>query len=258
MHLVLIAQPLHHLDQIPREGMLVVGHVVPEQLEFVNLLTPRGAIKRLAVNEIDLGATDGNIRVAWLFDPELVEVLAVRRLGEQHPAFSGDETRGWEGGRKCLAIEARFSERDFVLVNCHLKSKRGDDRLFGSNQPPRFGSEEQRSAQVRVVLDFLAERLASDAQANVIILGDMNEHQFSPPMRLLADHQLVNLMERVPPSARYSFNFIGNSQLLDHILVSRSLAGRVSEVTIAHLNTDRADAQRASDHDPVIVRLLFD
>ena len=83
----------------------------------------------------------------------------------------------------------------------------------------------------------------------------MNEHEFRAPMRLLASNRLVNLTERVPAPQRYSYNYQGNSQLLDHVLASRALESYVAEVEIPHINADRSDRSRASDHDPVVVRL---
>jgi predicted extracellular nuclease len=245
----------------------------------------------------DGGQPNGNIRVVWLFDPARVDVpergtpsadteAAIgrtvdgrpylttnpARLGTRSPAFAGDPARGWASGRKCLALEARVletrvletrvleargSESPLFLINCHLKSKRGDDRWFGSTQPPVFHTEEQRSEQVRGILEFVRSIQLTDPQARVIVLGDMNEHEFRPPMRLLSGTELLNITERVPLESRYSYNFNGNSQLLDHILVSPALEQSVSEIEIIHLNADLADRSRASDHDPVLVRLAL-
>ncbi len=203
----------------------------------------------------DGGQPNGNIRVVWLFDPARVDIGAIERVAPASAAFAGDEGRGWEGGRKCLAAKLTAAGESLLAINCHLKSKRGDDRLFGAIQPPLFGTEEQRSAQVREVLAWVAARLDADPEARIVVLGDLNEHEFRPPMRLLAGAGLTNLMWRVPEAERYSFNFVGNSQLLDHVLVSPSLTGRVRRVEIVHLNADQPDAARASDHDPVLVEI---
>ena len=66
-------------------------------------------------------------------------------------------------------------------------------------------------------------------------------------------------MGLVPMADRYSFNYRGNSQLLDHVLVSRSLYDKAKpEVEIIHISADVAADERASDHDPVVVRLHLD
>jgi ABC-type Mn2+/Zn2+ transport system permease subunit/predicted extracellular nuclease len=230
----------------------------------------------------DGGEPNGNIRVVWMFDPARVDwvdrgsagpddEISVDRSGDgrarlshspgrvatSHPAFAGDPDKGWEGGRKCLAGEVVFAGERLFLVNCHLKSKHGDEPPFGSSQPPTLHTEVQRTAQVEQLLTFVEAILAIEPQAGIIVLGDMNEHEFRQPMLELADGALVNLVDREDPSERYSYNYQGNSQLLDHILVSASLAVRVGDVHYVHVNADSADAQRASDHDPVVAFVEF-
>ena len=56
-------------------------------------------------------------------------------------------------------------------------------------------------------------------------------------------------------SDRYTYIFQGNSQVLDHILVSNNLV-RQTKIDILHINADFTDmAGRASDHDPVMVQI---
>jgi uncharacterized protein len=56
-----------------------------------------------------------------------------------------------------------------------------------------------------------------------------------------------------PPAERYSYVFDGNSQVLDHILISLPLVLRGFDHDIVHTNAEYAD--QASDHDPQVVRL---
>ena len=58
----------------------------------------------------------------------------------------------------------------------------------------------------------------------------------------------------MPLDSRYSYVYLGNSQVLDHVLVSGSLRNGV-EIDMVHVNAEFPAADRASDHDPVIVRL---
>jgi predicted extracellular nuclease len=53
---------------------------------------------------------------------------------------------------------------------------------------------------------------------------------------------------------RYSYVYLGNSQVLDHVLVNQVFADGV-EIEMVHGNAEFPAADRASDHDPVIVRL---
>jgi hypothetical protein len=63
-------------------------------------------------------------------------------------------------------------------------------------------------------------------------------------------------METLPVNERYSYVFEGNSQTLDHILVSSALFGRPFAHDIVHLNSEFA--VRVSDHDPQLARLCAD
>ena len=228
-------------------------------------------------DKADGGQPGGNIRVGFLLNPRRVEVpdrqprrprkgIEVSsddrgpflspnpaRAAANDPAFLADEARGYEATRKPLALEIEFNDRRVFLVNAHLKSKSGDDGLFGPRQPPLLVTEEQRSLQAARLRELADEILKFDPQAAVIVLGDLNEHEFRGPLDVLTAGNLTNLVERIPGPERYTYNYLGNSQVLDHILVSPSLAAGAA-VEILHLHADRA-VPRASDHDPILARL---
>ena len=232
----------------------------------------------------DGGQPGGNIRVGYLFNPLRVvlrnrgseassrRATTVKRgepgvqlavspglVQPDHRAFRGDKGRGFEPGRKSLAAEFDFSGQTLFVLNSHLKSKRGDDPLFGPRQPPLRITEDQRSQQTTVIGELAAEILELDPAARLILLGDLNDHEFRSPLRALEGADLVNLMHTVPVVERYSFNYRGNSQLLDHVFVSRSLHQEARpEVEIVHINADLPFDQRVSDHDPVLLRLHLD
>ncbi len=52
-------------------------------------------------------------------------------------------------------------------------------------------------------------------------LGDLNDFQFSDTLTILKQSGLVDLVETLPEGERYTYVFDGNSQALDHIMVSR-------------------------------------
>jgi hypothetical protein len=108
-----------------------------------------------------------------------------------------------------------------------------------------------------VVAEFVDALLTRDPEAGVVVLGDLNDFEASEPLATLEEAGLENLVVRLPLDDRYTFVYLGNSQVLDHILVSPSLAGG-ADVDIVHLNAEFPTADRASDHDPVIVRLSFE
>ncbi|MEO8137613.1 MAG: hypothetical protein ABI831_26975 [Betaproteobacteria bacterium] len=64
-----------------------------------------------------------------------------------------------------------------------------------------------------------------------------------------------NLTERLPESARYTHVFEGNSEALDHILVSGALSA-AANYDIVHVNSEYVT--QVSDHDAPVARLEFD
>jgi predicted extracellular nuclease len=144
--------------------------------------------------------------------------------------------------------------RSFFVVVVHLSSKIGDDREFGSRQPPRWVTEEGRTAQAQFVRDLAERVLDLDPAARVIVLGDFNELDDRPALQLLTSGRLSNLVATLPRAELYSHTFNGNGQQIDHILVSPALVAG-AEVDVVHCNVDLPAAERASDHDPVVARL---
>ena len=143
----------------------------------------------------------------------------------------------------------------FVIAN-HFNSKGGDHPLFGRFQPPVRSSEVQRHAQAQIVNDFVDELLEVDADANVIVLGDINDFEFSETVEILEGDVLGSLMNTLPKAERYSYDFEGNSQVLDQILVSDHVGDEFGiEYDVVHVNSEFAD--QASDHEPQVARIDF-
>ena len=78
-----------------------------------------------------------------------------------------------------------FNGEKVILVNNHFNSKGGDDPLYGVNQPPVEVTQAQRLAQAEVVANFVELIYAVDEDANVVVLGDLNDFGFSKPVERL-------------------------------------------------------------------------
>ena len=221
------------------------------------------------------GQPGGNIRVALLLNPARVTLV---KRGEAGP-LDGTEPAGrgrklhltyspgrvaprsaaftlteGEGVRRSLAVELLFGGTPFFVIANHWSSKSDDDRAFGATQPPRTPTVSRRLAQAHEIRSFIERLLAADPKARIVALGDLNDFEHSEPVRFLGAPPLENLVLRVPPENRYSFNFEGASQVLDHVVVSPALASGAA-VEILHVNSDCNDVTRVSDHDPVVTRL---
>lgn len=207
------------------------------------------------------GQPGGNIRVAFLYNPTRVALEgdatplvdpADQAVNVMNPFF---------GSRISLAAQFVFAGESITVVNNHLSSKGGSAPILGVAQPfdarqedvDVNGSLDERQLQAEAINAYVSDILAADAQAHVVVLGDMNEFEFVSPVQDLLGQNLTNTTDSVDANERYSFVFQGNSQQLDHILLSESLA-EAFELDIVHVNAEFAEnASRASDHDPLLI-----
>ena len=196
------------------------------------------------------GQPGGNIRTAFLYDDSRVDLVAGSVAALTGAAFAGS--------RVPLEATFNFLGEDVTLINVHSSSKGGSSPLFGGIQPPINGSEDERIVQSEAIKAEVDAILAGDVGANVVVLGDFNEFDFEDSVQVLvADGTLSNLSEDLPLAERYTFNFEGNAQSLDHVLVTGGLT-QAAQIDIVHLNSELGDAPtRASDHDPSVAQLTI-
>ncbi len=225
------------------------------------------------VDDQDGGQPGGNIRIAFLYDEAAgvslpagatkggsteAESVVTDAAGRPHLALDPgrvDPTNpAWTDSRKPLAGEFVFRGQTIFVIGNHFNSKGGDDPLMGRFQPPVRSSETQRHQQAQVVHDFVGSILAADPTAKIVVLGDLNDFQFSDTVHILegATPILGDMIDTLPENERYSYEFEGNAQVLDHVLVSDGVTQRTLDVV--HINAEFAD--QLSDHDPSVLRLL--
>ncbi|MGW4646790.1 endonuclease/exonuclease/phosphatase family protein [Kitasatospora sp. NPDC004289] len=219
-------------------------------------------------NNKDGGEPGGNIRTAFLFNPQRVSfndiaggsaTTAVDVTGSgkwtsltASPGRIDPGNEAWASSRKPLVGEFMFHNKKIFVIANHFNSKGGDQGLDSRFQAPTRSSEVQRVKQAQVEQAFVAKLLAADPKARVVSLGDLNDFQFSPALTALTkDGVLRDLVNELPANERYSYVYQGNSQVLDHTLVSPAL--KHVEYDVVHINAEFA--QQASDHDPQIVRI---
>ncbi len=219
----------------------------------------------------DGGQPGGNIRVGFLFNPARVafvdrpggtSVSSTAVLnGPNGPQLSASPGRidplnpAFTASRKPLAGEFQFNGHSIFIIANHFNSKGGDQPLFGRFQPPVRSSEIQRQAQALVVHDFVQSLLTLDSQTRVVVVGDLNDFPFSTTVATLkAGGILHNLVGTLPADEQYTYIFEGNSQVLDHILVSPGLMNHaLPEYDIVHINSEFVT--QISDHEPAVARV---
>ncbi|MFD5631658.1 endonuclease/exonuclease/phosphatase family protein [Streptomyces sp. NPDC127072] len=218
----------------------------------------------------DGGEPGGNIRQVFLFDPERVSFTdraggdATTAVGvtRQHgkaaltvsPGRVDPADPAWTTSRKPLAGEFVFRGRTVFVIANHFASKGGDQGLTSQYQPPVRSSETQRHLQATAVNTFVKEILAAQKNADVVTLGDINDFEFSGTTKLLEDDgALWSAIKSLPKSERYTYDYQGNSQVLDQILVSPSIRrDHDFEYDSVHINSEFHD--QISDHDPQVLR----
>ncbi|MBD2204306.1 cadherin-like domain-containing protein [Calothrix sp. FACHB-1219] len=223
------------------------------------------------VDDTNGGEPGGNIRVGFLFNPNRVSFVdrpggtstintTVSNIGgtatlSASPGLVDPTNSAFNSSRKPLVGEFTFNGQTVYVIGNHFNSKGGDQPLYGPNQPPTLTSETQRQQQATIVKDFVQSILAIDPNANVVVAGDLNDFEFSNPLNTLKSAGLSALIETLPANERYTYNFQGNAQALDHILVSNNLFNKLDGYDVVHINSEFYEQD--SDHDPSVARFNF-
>ncbi|MFH9662202.1 endonuclease/exonuclease/phosphatase family protein [Streptomyces sp. NPDC017248] len=218
----------------------------------------------------DGGEPGGNIRQVFLFNPDRVSFTdrpgggsttaagVVKAHGKARltvsPGRIDPANAAWNNSRKPLAGEFVFRGKTVFVIANHLNSKGGDQGLTAQYQPPVRSSEVQRHAQATVVNAFVKDILAAQKNAEVIALGDMNDFEFSGTARILeGDGELWSAIKSLPRGERYTYDYQGNQQVLDQILISPAIRrGGDFAYDSVHINAEFHD--QISDHDPQVLR----
>ncbi|MGH3412168.1 MAG: lamin tail domain-containing protein [Marmoricola sp.] len=225
------------------------------------------------VNDQDGREPGGNIRCVLLFrtdrglqfvdrgTPSSTTGTAVTGSGSSthltiSPGRVDPGNSAWASTRKPLAGEFTWNGQTVFVIANHLSSKGGDDPLFGRYQPPVESSAAKRHQQAQIVRGFADQLLAANPNARVVVVGDMNDYDFSQTADILAgtgSTALTDLPRTLPVAERYTYDYQGNSEVLDHILISPALASGSWDYDVVHTNAEFA--HQLSDHDPQVVRL---
>lgn len=240
------------------------------------------------VNDENGGAPGGNIRNAYLYRPDVLqlqggsdavigdavtanEVLPGPTL-KYNPGLIDPTNDAWKDSRKPLVaawelVKTQQSGKGkgkgkegkgntLITVNVHFTSKGGSTSLHGDARPPVNGGVEQRTAQANATGAFVAQILAQDPSARVVTLGDFNEYAFVAPVQTFAKVSGLRDLDEVvgiKATERYSYLYDGNTQELDHVFVSKKL-GKGAKFEHVHVNTWLAYDDMVSDHDPSVAK----
>ena len=139
-----------------------------------------------------------------------------------------------------------------------------------------FLSGLKRSAQaleLRLAIDAL---LDADQHAAIAVCGDFNAEDHETPLKLvigaeedtgnglLGSRSMVVLDRMLPKDRRFSVLHHGRPQMLDHILISRSLSGHFSTIEVHNETLEdevvggaKVQQSLSSFHAPVVAEFIF-
>jgi predicted extracellular nuclease len=189
----------------------------------------------------------------------------------------------WQSARKPLvAAWQTTTGQHFITINVHntAKSSVPGSSTQGDDRPPVNLDVTKRQGQVETIAvsalkiqqctdahdinadcvtqAFIQSILALDPSASIILAGDFNEYTFTRSVFASLDNLMfeADVLANITPVERYTYVFDQNTEQLDHIFVSSAVAKRGVEVEHVHVNNwQRVIEDRASDHDPSVVRV---
>ena len=149
-----------------------------------------------------------------------------------------------------ILIKGDEPENILYILNNHFTSMSGGEEA----------TELRRNAQAEWNASLVEDLLGQEADAKVVVLGDLNSYYTSLPITTLQSAGLQHVFETLEPEERYTYIYEGVSQVLDHILVTPNLFEQINRTEILHINSDfppplpdDPSPSHKSDHDPVIV-----
>ncbi|KAI5116995.1 hypothetical protein M0805_002666 [Coniferiporia weirii] len=229
----------------------------------------------------DGGQPGGNIRCAYVYKADKFKLAGAVSPGGPlnatsvvvddkgnvdltfNPGRIDPTNSAWQRSRKPLvavweSVLPSSSGERFFTINLHMASKSGSSPIQGEARPPVNSGVDQRTRQVDTVATFVKTILERDKDANIIVGGDCNEFLMTRSVFESFDGILTDVDEAagIPDVERYTYVFDQNNEQIDHIFISDAIRAR--EVSVEHIHVNNwapSINERASDHDPSIVRL---
>jgi len=227
----------------------------------------------------------GGIDVGFLVKQSRISVVDVTQFGLTTTFTNPDTSTSILNDRPPLVLRATCPRPlggvlPFTVIVNHLRSLNGvDDTGPGSNGFATEGERVRfkRRAQAEYLANLIQSRQTSDPTELIITLGDMNAFnvndgyvdmigtikgtptaasQVTLASSDLVNPDLTNLLDLLPAAQQYSYNFDGNAQTLDHVLLNHKALVFLTRFAYARNDSDFAvknyestNELRISDHD---------
>ncbi len=214
---------------------------------------------------------------------KLVEQNAIVGYGYQPFLIEGGDSRGIDVGYLVRTGQAtvegvtafpgpnELTSRHPLVITTTVHLDSGDQTVYVINNHflsmsgGELPTEPVRKAQAAWNVTLVERILAQDPQAHVVVMGDLNSFYESPPLDVLRESGLHHVYEFVEPERPYTYIYQGESETLDHILVTPSLYEALARVSVLHIGSDYPppipddpSARAVSDHDALVVVFAFE
>ncbi|MFT3765521.1 MAG: hypothetical protein QM820_08410 [Minicystis sp.] len=227
----------------------VVKSLAPDIVMFAEVET------KFVLDDLNSSQLDGAYVDSELFEGNDIRGINIGMLSKIKPdkvvshkddSFPKAGTNGplYRYSRDCLEVHFTFNGRHMVLLGVHFKAKTAPD------DPDKRLAEGQHT---RAIADAI---MAEDPGAGVIILGDYNDTPASPAVLAVAGAEptlFVDSASVVPDAQRYSFDYNGTHELIDHQMANPLAAAMLDPSTVILKHGSGVDdgSKYASDHAPI-------
>lgn len=213
---------------------------------------------------------------------DLAEQEAIHEFDYQPFLIEGTDSRGIDVGYLVRGDQAAvegataypapegITSRPPLLITVTLKLEGSPavyvlNNHFTSMSEGEEATEPRRNAQALWNAALVAQILSDEPEALVAVLGDLNSFYDSLPLESLRENNLRHVYQFLEPDRPYTYIYQGESETLDHILVTPSLYQLLSRVEVLHIDADYplpaaddASPRSVSDHDPLVAVFSFD
>ena len=190
------------------------------------------------INEEWNSIYDNNIKAGFIYRKDKVKLI-----GANNPAATAAY---YKNTQRIQTFEEIASKQRFTLAMNHFKAKDSSDDKGNSNR-------------VKNANDLLSGLAKYASDPDILILGDLNCQVGEEPITILTDAGYEELIIKSDADA-YSHCYLGDPELIDHVLANASMAEQITGAGIFHICTDCGEAYnnsayRYSDHDAYVVAI---
>jgi predicted extracellular nuclease len=138
--------------------------------------------------------------------------------------------------REFLQVDLQLEGEDIIVFAAHFKSQSNDD-------------PERRLAEAQEAREIVDEVAAANPEAMVVLGGDLNDTPDSDPLQaLLTNGGLQRAGSELPNDQLWTYNYQGNRQAIDHLLIAPTDGGAYVEQSAMVVRDASGNGLADSDH----------